>query len=308
MDKKIISLIGLGEVGATTASLLFSNYTHTIFNLMDIDMDNIHGRLLDLKHAAAVRNNTIIVNSDQLLSQSEIIIYAAGYSNSAGMDRNSVATHNKKIVHQVFEQKVLLKTSTIIVVTNPVELVSYWISKIFNHKILVIGTGTSLDSFRLQYLLSEHFAVDIDAIDALVLGEHGKHMIPIFSKCQCSNQAINTLLSKEEKKKVLINLKSSATAIRATESATKYGVSECVNIIVEFLLKKEKTKQLPLSIKINPFYKELLQIQEDIFMSLPCEIMKSQINIMDTLDYNTTELAELREAARALALLHTQLT
>lgn len=303
MDKQIISIIGIGEVGAIVASLLLSKFTFATFNLIDVNANEMHGKLLDLEHAAAARNNNIVVNDNALLCESQIIVYTAGYGNSVGMDRNSVAARNKEIVHQIFKGKNLLKSAVIIVVTNPVELISHWISELFDHKILVLGTGTSLDTFRLQYLLAKHFNVGVETVEALVLGEHGKHMLPIFSKCQVSNKAVDTLLSEQEKEVLLSNLKSSATSIRKTEAATKYGVSECVCQIVEHLMSDENS--IPLSVKINTFYKELLQIQEDIFISLPCSVSKTGVSIVNSSDYTNKEMEELKSAANALkSLLH----
>jgi len=300
MDKRIISIIGVGEVGALAAALLISKFTHTVFNLVDINASNIHGRLLDLTHAAAAQNNSITINDDNLLCLSEVIIYTAGYGNSAGVDRNSVAGYNKEIAQQIFKGNSLPKTSIIIVITNPVELISFWISEIFNHEILVIGTGTSLDTFRLQFLLAKYLDVEIDTVKALVLGEHGKHMIPIFSKCQLSNQNILPLLSKEKKETILSKLKMSATTIRKTESATKYGVSEGLRLIVESFIGDNQPRQFPLSIKINSFYKKLLNVQEDIFISLLCEVRESEVVIVNSSDYDTEELNELKLAANAL--------
>ena len=298
MNKQVISIIGIGEVGAIVASLLLSKFTFVTFNLIDVNANEMHGKLLDLEHAAAARNNNIVVNDNALLCQSQTIVYTAGYGNSIGMDRNSVAAHNKEIVHQIFKGKNLLKTAVIIVVTNPVELISHWISELFDHNILVLGTGTSLDTFRLQYLLAKHLNVGVEAVEALVLGEHGKHMIPVFSKCQVSNKTVDALLSEQEKEVLLSALKASATSIRKTEAATKYGVSECVCQIVEHLM--GAANSIPLSIKINAFYKELLQIQEDIFISLPCLVSESGVNIVNSLDYTNKEIQDLKAAANAL--------
>lgn len=305
MGKQVISIIGIGEVGGVTTSLLLSKFTGTLFNLMDINIREIKGKLLDLEHAATARNNTIIINSDALLCQSNIIIYSAGYGNAPGMDRNSVAQHNKKIVDQVFKGKKLLKSAIIIVVTNPVELISCWIRQVLHNEILVVGTGTSLDTFRLQYLLSKHLKIDIDGVQVLVLGEHGAHMTPIYSQSQLANKntdsSIDSLLSEEEKEQLLSDLKMAATKIRATESATKYGVSECVCQIVEgFVGENKKPKFMPLSININSFYKELLEIQEDIFISLPCSIARSTVTIVNLLELSKKEVFALKQAAMAL--------
>ena len=299
MQQFTISVIGLGEVGTIISALLISDFNRINLNLIDIKTD-ISGRILDLEHAASVQNINVTVNNQKKLIQSDFIVFTAGFSNPKGKDRNTVVIHNKKIVELIFEGVKLKNNATIIVITNPVEIISQLISKTLNHKYLVIGTGTALDTFRFKYLLSEKFQIDITKVKALVLGEHGEYMIPIFSKCFVNNQSIMDLLTPKECHQLTTELKNTATTIRMTEQATKYGVSQIVMTIIKALNTNNSSVKIPISIMINDYYKKYLRTNDDIFISLPCEISKNKVNILAIDDLNVTELNGFSQAANAL--------
>lgn len=293
----LITVIGIGEVGSIVSSLLIQHYQDIHIHFMDID-DSIRGKLLDLSHAAAFHQIKISINESELLNQSDYIIYCAGYCNDANQSRNSVALENKKLIATIFSESTPKSTSKIIVVTNPVDVIAAWINDYFEQKIDVISTGTFLDTKRFQYILSKKFNLPLDKCQTIVLGEHGQHMVPIISQTFVDRKALSDISKTEEIEELTKELKSSAAQIRATESATKFGVAQAVVDIIEGI-ESEAPYTIPISVTINNDYKSLLNIETDISLGVVCRLEKGQIQI-EKFEGNENELAALRLAAKTI--------
>lgn len=278
-----IAIIGIGEVGSQLASILLTK-ENTELNLIDIG--DISGRLLDLQHAAEILNNKIYLNDYSRISSSDIIFYCAGYSNKVNESRNTVGKKNKDLIFKVFNNLRLSKKNLIISVTNPVELSSRWIGEITNAQ--VFGTGTSLDSYRFKYLLKYHY--NKHSTLPFVIGEHGKHMIPVWPEFHIENNDTDSLNER------LIN---SAREIRQTEIATKYGISHtCLDIVNRFY--SNSLSEIPLSVEINEELKESLLLNSNIHLSLPCIIGKQTIQLNKKHKYLISHLKQLQESAKKI--------
>lgn len=93
----VYTVIGIGEVGGSVASLINSNFSDITLHLNDVYPER-NGKILDLQHAGACNGNIVHYNHPDSLSQSDLIVFAAGYSNVHGESRNSVAVKNRELV------------------------------------------------------------------------------------------------------------------------------------------------------------------------------------------------------------------
>lgn len=288
-----ISIVGFGEVGSTLASLLNTTFKNVTFYVLDLN-SNLSGRIMDFSHACASEKNEVLWNYPTALEQSDFIIYCAGYSNQKGESRDTVAASNKELVHQIFNSHNIAVHTKIIVVTNPVEKITKCLQELLPDN-LVVGTGTSLDTYRLDYLVSKKLNVSLSSVKSLVLGEHGQHMVPIFSASFVDDISFEKLFTLNELEELLLQLKNAATIIRETEKASKYGVSECVCKIVKAFVGIENL-EIPLSIKLNSFYKDLFQINEEAILSLPVKIYNKKLTINMNSTYSEKEFKALKTA------------
>lgn len=291
-----ITIIGLGEVGSTVASLILGETTNSTINLVDIK--EVSGRILDIKHAGSFTNNKVTANNPFVTNHSDFIIYAAGFSNAADRDRNSVAEQNKVLVRKVFRKIQPKKDAVIIAISNPVELVAQWISEVYKNNITVVGTGTFLDTMRLKFLISERLNKNISLVNTVVIGEHGENMTPVYSQTTVDSEPIFDILGVKQIDELTANLKNSARSIRSTESATKFGVSQCVIEIIKAFYNNQSI--IPLSIMINDAYKKLLSAYSDNYISLPCKIVEfTPIPIM--IDLDPQEFINLKNAYSSIS-------
>lgn len=293
----IFTIYGFGEVGSLTAALINSAFNSCTFNLIDTASKK-SGKILDFEHAATCRENIVLYNSKNTVPDSDFIIYAAGHSNVHGESRNSVAAKNKKLVYDLFSEISFKKQTKIVVVTNPVEPVSFWLNDAVKGKVTVIGTGTSLDTFRFKFILSQHYSCEVAAIATSVVGEHGQHMAPIFSKTFVDGINLPEISSPETRKELSEELIQSAFKIRETEAVTKYGIAQtCLEIIHGFSNKEEII--LPVSIALPSSLQLEFLCTIPIFISLPCSISSAGIQV-STIHFSKDEKVAFQNAVNAI--------
>ena len=293
-----VCIVGFGETGVTIASLINAQKSGVVFNVLD-PSDHIRGRVMDLKHAIVDRNNEFHLNNFKSAANADFLFYCAGVRNEKGADRTSVVKANKDIIHKVFDDFDLKNSCKIIVVTNPVELISQWISERFNHQLTVVGTGTGLDAVRLVSLISELLKVAPKNVNTTVIGEHGSNMVPVYSSTTVNKRALTEYLNSDALSKLTSDLKGVATEIRKTEEATKFGVGQFAVSVMNSFLSKESTV-IPLSIKCSKAYQEALDIEEELFLSLPCEIINYSVEVLPPIELSEEEFSQFQKAAQEL--------
>jgi L-lactate dehydrogenase len=293
-----VAIIGFGETGSCITSLIIHQFSNIKIHVLD-PAEDVCGRLLDMQHAAAFRNIEIILNHPDALAVADYIFYCAGSRNAKDGDRISVTQQNKELIEVIFGDAQLKSSAKIIVVTNPVELITTWISEYFNHKISVVGTGTLLDTYRLKFLISRTLNVFANDIEIAVLGEHGQGMTPLFSRATVKSQLIQTLMDKTTLAQLTQELKDSAKNIRLTEEATKYGVSECALVLMNQFERTSSVRTIA-STPVSEEVKQLLAIESSIFFSQECIVSKNGIEIQPLNQVSAIELNQLKAAAKRL--------
>jgi L-lactate dehydrogenase len=294
---KIITIIGFGEVGSTVITCLNSSFSGVLFHIVD-PHQSISGRMMDAAHACASRKNDITFNDYEMTNQSDVIVYAAGFSNQQGVSRMSVAAANKELVFTVFEHLSLKPDCLVLAITNPVDLVSSWIYEALRHANLVVGTGTSLDTFRMNYMLAEKEQVSIHEVNTMILGEHGQHMTLIPSQCKLLSKGISHYYNEEQLTDLMVELRGAASKIRETEKATKYGVASAAQVIIQSYFSAAQTI-IPCTVKLGKWGSSLFDCSENVFMSLPCFISNQEISVQE-IEFQETELNDLKLAAKFL--------
>lgn len=293
-----VCIVGFGETGVTIASLINAQKSGVVFNVLD-PSEYISGKVLDLKHAIVDQNNELHFNNFDSAANADFLFYCAGVRNEKGADRSSVVKANKDIIRQVFDNFDLKNSCKIIVVTNPVELISQWISECFNHQLTVVGTGTGLDTVRLISLLSEQLKTAPDKIETSVIGEHGSHMVPVYSRTTINKRPLTEYLSPDGLLNLTSELKGVATEIRKTEEATKFGVGQfAVGVMNRFL--SIVPTIIPLSVCCSEAYQKELAINEKLFLSLPCKIANNKVEVVSPIKLNKEELTQFQKAAQEL--------
>ncbi|MEI6581109.1 MAG: L-lactate dehydrogenase [bacterium] len=251
--KQKIAVIGAGAVGSTIAySLMVKNLASEII-LIDVNKDKEKGEVLDISDALSFSEIGGVKAGDYKdAKEADILILTAGIAQKPGESRLDLVTKNKAIVSSVFKEIGELKsTAIILVVSNPVDVMTYLAQEISGlSKNQVFGTGTSLDSARLRSNLSKRFDIDSKQIDGFVLGEHGDSEFVAWSTVSVGGKPIREILKEEDMNKISDEVKNEVYEIIKEKGATFYGIAMVVTDIVEALI-FDQNKILPVTCRLD---------------------------------------------------------
>lgn len=299
-----ITVIGFGYVGSSL-SLLLLNSKHPIrLNVMEPSPE-CQGAFLDLAHAVPLfKNKALHLNDEDLFAHADFIYYAAGTPNLHGGSRLSTAKENIRLSKEIFEPRTFVHQPYIIVITNPVDIVTQAVQRFSGlpHE-RVIGTGTFLDSIRLEYYLSQLSGIPISDIQAIVVGEHGDSQVPLYSMSKVKGTPLldHPFFTAEQLTKASILTRDAAFHIRETQGGTTYGISKCAEALLDYLLDQEEEHFITLSVITNSHYRNLLNLNRDIYIGLPVSIYYGNIRLIDNIKISDLELDGFRKTAKVLS-------
>ncbi len=178
-----ISVIGAGNVGATTA-LMLAGLEHGDIVLVDIIEDMPQGKALDLMEMSPVLDYDSVItgtNNYDDTEGSDVVVITSGIPRKPGMSRDDLISTNTNIVKQVTEQVAAKSPNAILIlVTNPLDAMVYVAHKVSGFpKHRVMGMAGALDSARFVSFIAMELGVSVENINAFVLGGHGDDMVPL---------------------------------------------------------------------------------------------------------------------------------
>ncbi|MDO4261983.1 MAG: L-lactate dehydrogenase [Eubacteriales bacterium] len=171
-----ITIIGAGSVGATIAYTLSNDDITSEIVLIDINKDKAEGEVMDILQGTCYREPIHMISGDyEDAKDSDIVIITSGVARKPGQTRIDLAQTNVNILKSITPQIVKAAPNALyLIVSNPVDVMTYAFTKLSGlPENQIIGSGTSLDTARLRFGLSEHFKVSQRNIHAYVFGEHG---------------------------------------------------------------------------------------------------------------------------------------
>ncbi len=194
MSKKI-TVIGAGSVGATIANDLMIQGIASDIVLIDINKDKAFGEAMDIYQGATFGSPTIVRSGDYEDAEgSDIVIITSGLPRKAGQSRLDLAQANVNVLKQITPPIVAAAPKAIyILVSNPVDILTYVFTKISGlPERQIIGSGTILDTSRLQADLAKRFSISPKNVHAHVYGEHGDTSFVPWSLVHIANNHIDS--------------------------------------------------------------------------------------------------------------------
>jgi len=216
-----ISIIGAGNVGATTAHWIALKEIGDVV-LLDIVEGMPQGKSLDLLEAAPIDGFDVDVkgtNNYEDTKNSDVVVITSGIPRKPGMSRDDLISINTKIVKEVTQNVVKYSPNCIlIIVTNPLDAMVFVASKASSFpKHRILGMAGILDSTRFRTFISKELDVSVEDVNAIVLGGHGDSMVPLPRYSTVNGIPITELMSKEK--------------IDALAERTRKGGEEIVNLL-----------------------------------------------------------------------------
>lgn len=244
MNKVVI--IGCGNVGMSYAYALLNQRTAVSeLALIDLNQDRIEGEVMDLNHCLAFAPSkiNIKVGTYQDCKDASIVCIAAGANQNPGETRMDLITKNSKIFKNIIDQVMENGFRGIfLVATNPLDVMTYLTWKYsWLPTSQIIGSGTSLDTSRLRYLVGERLNINPKNIHAYVIGEHGDSEFVPWSNANIGLQNIHRFLDSETLENIRVQVKNAAYEIINRKGATYYGIGMCLVRITNAILGDENS-------------------------------------------------------------------
>jgi len=209
MARSKISIIGAGNVGATTAHWCAAAELGDIV-LLDIPEagDMPRGKALDLMQASPIvgfDSNIVGTNDYADTRGSQVVVVTAGIPRKPGMSRDDLLSTNAKIVGSVAEQiKRTSPDAVVIVVSNPLDAMVQRVLQVSGFPPRrVIGQAGVLDTARYRTFLAMELGVSVKDISALLMGGHGDTMVPMPSCTSVGGIPITRLMSETRLKEIV---------------------------------------------------------------------------------------------------------
>lgn len=268
MHNKVV-IVGCGNVGMSYAYALLNQRTNVNeLILIDLNKDRALGEAMDLNHCLAFAPSKIDIRCGDYTdcSDAKIVVIAAGANQNKGESRMDLIYKNSKIFKSIVGDVVKSGFKGIfLVATNPLDVMTYltWKYSGFDYH-RVLGSGTSLDTSRLRYLIGDKLGIGPKNIHAYVIGEHGDSEFVPWSNATVGLQNVGKFLSVEEKQEIADEVKNAAYKIIERKGATYYGIGMCLVSITNAILGDENR-----IITVSTYDKE-----NDVFIGLPTIVNK----------------------------------
>ena len=279
VNEKKVAIVGCGFVGSSSAFALMQSGLFSEMVLIDVDKNRAEGEALDIAHGMTFAEPMKIYAGDYSdVADAAMIVVTAGAAQKPGETRLDLVNKNVNIFKSIIPE---IKKSgfdgILLIVSNPVDVLTYAAIKMSGlpegH---VIGSGTVLDTGRLQQMLGAHVEVDPRDVQAYVMGEHGH------------------LEHEAAEKRIAEDVKNSAYTIIEKKHATYYGVAMAVKRICTAVMRDEQTV-LPVSSLMVGEYG-----LSDLAISMPTVVGRDGVVCRVPVPLNDDEQHELTASAKAL--------
>ncbi|QMU98898.1 L-lactate dehydrogenase [Borrelia sp. A-FGy1] len=301
-----VVLVGSGGVGSSFAyALTIDNSLVHELVIIDVAKDKAKGEVMDLNHGQMFLEKNIKIKYGTYVdcSDADIVVITAGLNQKPGETRLDLVGKNTKIFKDIVTSVVSSGFSGIFVVaSNPVDIMTYVTMKYSNFPIhRVIGTGTTLDTSRLRYFLSEHFYVNTQNIHSYIMGEHGDSSFATWDETKIAMKPLSEYINEKKiKEEELIEIHSrvvnAAYEVIKLKGATYYAIGLGIKNIVNAII-SDQNLILPISSYINGQYGGFIK---DIYIGAPSIICKDGVKEVIDFKISDRELEKFKTSANQL--------
>jgi malate dehydrogenase len=305
MGRKKVSIIGAGNVGATSAHWIASKELADVV-LIDIAEGLAAGKALDLAESGPVMNFdlTLAGGSDyELTADSDVVVITAGVPRRKDPvtgkfpSRDDLVKTNQKIVGEVARQvAVYSPDAIIIVVSNPLDAmchVALQESGFPSHR--VIGQAGALDTARYKTFIAMELGVSVRDVHGIVLGGHGDEMVPLPRHTSVAGIPIRELMDEDTLDSIIERTrKGGGEIVGLMGYSGYYAPSAGVVEMVEAILRDQK-RVIPSAVHLNGEYG-----YQGLYIGVPAVLGADGVEKVIEMKLNNEEKAMLEVSAEAV--------
>ena len=293
-----ITVIGAGNVGATTACKLVEKELANEVVVLDIVEGIPQGKALDLWESAPIEGfdtRCVGTNDYKDTAKSDIVVVTAGLPRKPGMSRDDLLEANANIVNTV---AVNLKTTSpgaiVIVVSNPLDVMTYLMLKVTGFPPQrVFGMAGVLDTARFRSFIALELNVSVRDISAMVLGGHGDSMVPLVRYTTVAGVPLNELLDQAAIERLVQRTRDGgAEIVKYLKTGSAYyapaaAVVEMVDSVVN-----DKKRVLPCACHLSGQYG-----LKDVYVGVPAKLGSRGVEEVIELELTDQDRAALNKSA-----------
>ena len=295
MNNKKVIIIGCGNVGMSYAYALLNQRTHVNeLYLIDLNEERVQGEVMDLNHCLAFSPSKMKIRAGKYsdCKDANLIVIAAGVNQKEGETRLDLLKKNASIFKSIITEVMNNGYNGVfLIATNPVDIMTYLTQKYSGlPRTKVIGSGTTLDTARLRFLVADKTNISPSNIHGYVIGEHGDSEFIPWSDVSIALQPVSDFITKEDMDEISEEVKSAAYKIIKAKGATYYGIGMCLVRITNAILGDENT------VMVVSTYDET----NDIYIGLPSVINKNGAERKIDIELNEEETGKLNNSINIL--------
>ena len=300
-----VGIIGAGNVGSHLGLQLAVQGLADEVVFYDVNNDKAMGESLDLMDAVSYQPHHFEAYAGTIddMKDADIMINASGKPRLPGQTRLDMMDGGIATTKEFLP---LIEKSgfdgIIISISNPCDIIAEYIQyKLDYPKNKIIGSGTALDSARLQYQLSDQLKINRRSLTAYLLGEHGDSSMIPWSHVTVAGKKLDELLAEkpelykmDPKDVILEKVHREGYVENTTKGCTEFGVTSATAELVRAIYHNEH-KVLPVSVYLDRPYGI-----KDSFASVPVKIGKDGVEDIIELHLTEEENAELQASIKVL--------
>lgn len=295
-----VLLVGDGAVGSSFAFSLLQNCGINELVIVDVKQTHAEGDMLDLEDVIPMTLPSQVRTGDyEDASDADIVVITAGVPRQPGETRLDLVKKNTQILESIIHPIISSGFDGCFVVSaNPVDILTSLTQHLSGFpKNRVIGTGTSLDTARLQIQLAKTLGISTDLVDAYILGEHGDSSFAAYNEATINGRPLLSLpnLSSDLLATIEQDVKCKGAEIIDRKGATFYGVAVSLMKICRAILLNENLV-MPISAPLNGEYG-----LHDIYLGTPAVINAGGIQQVIEVPLSDDELAKMVLSAKKMS-------
>jgi malate dehydrogenase len=296
-----ITVVGAGNVGATTAQRIAEKHLAQRVVMVDVAEGIPQGKALDQLQSGPIEgfdSDVVGTNDYADTAGSDVVVITAGIARKPGMSRDDLLATNAGIVRQVSEEiKARSPNAILVIVSNPLDVMCYVAKKVTGFpREQVIGMAGVLDTARYRAFLAEALDVSVRDIQAMVLGGHGDTMVPLISYTTVSGIPVTQLLGKAKLDAVVARTRNGGAEIvkHLKTGSAYYAPSAAAVEMVEAIVRDQK-RVLPCAAWLEGEYG-----MRDLFLGVPCKLGRRGLEKIYEVELTAAERTDLGKSAAAV--------
>jgi malate dehydrogenase len=296
-----ITVVGAGNVGATTAQRVAEKELARTVVMVDVAEGIPQGKALDQWQSAPIEgfdSRIIGTNGYEETKDSDIVIITAGIARKPGMSRDDLLNTNAGIVRSVSEQVAKSSPKAIlIVVSNPLDVMCYVAMKASGFpRQRVIGMAGVLDTARYRAFLAEALDCSVRDIQAMVLGGHGDTMVPLISYTSVSGIPVTQLMDRATLDKIVDRTRNGgAEIVKHLKTGSAYYAPSAGAVQMAEAIVNDQRRILPCAAWLEGEYG-----MKGLFLGVPCKLGKNGLEKVIEVELTADEKAALSRSADAV--------